>query len=386
MSEVVIAGLGWSEVGEHWETSLRDLAVMVMVSAMQEAGHLQPEAVYVGNMLAPVLSNQAHVGVLLADNAGLRGVEAVTIEAGSASGAAALRSGYMAVASGQVNSALVVGVEKFTDRIGSPVEAALATNTDSDYEAPHGMTANAQAALIMRRYMHEFDVPHDAFAGFSITAHANGAHNPMAMFRSPISLETYQKAGLVSDPLNLFDVAPVADGAAALLLTRSDLLPAGFSHPLVRISGSAMVNDRLALHDRPDLLDFPAARISVQRACQQAGIHSGDVDLFELFDAYSIFAALSLEAAGFAERGQGWKLAQEGQIGLDGLLPIATFGGLKARGNPGGATGVFQAVEAVLQLRGQAGKNQVKDARRALVQSLGGAAATAVTHVLERID
>jgi acetyl-CoA C-acetyltransferase len=386
MSEVVIAGLGWSEVGEHWEISLRDLAVTVMMSAIREAGQLQPEAVYVGNMLAPVLSNQAHVGVLLADNAGLRGVEAVTIEAGSASGGAALRSGYMAVASGQVDSALVVGVEKFTDRIGSPVEAALATNTDSDYEAPHGMTANAQAALIMRRYMHEFGVNHDAFAGFAVTAHANGAHNPMAMFRSPISLETYQKAGLVSEPLNLFDVAPVADGAAALLLTRSDLLPTGFSHPLVRISGSAMVNDRLALHDRPDLLDFPAARTSVQRACQQAGIHPGDVDLFELFDAYSIFAALSLEAAGFAERGQGWKLAQEDQIGLEGLLPIATFGGLKARGHPGGATGVYQAVEAALQLRGQAGKNQVKDARRALVQSLGGAAAIAVAHVLERLE
>ena len=111
-----------------------------------------------------------------------------------------------------------------------------------------------------------------------------------------------------------------------------------------------------------------------------------DVHLFELFDAYSIYAVLSLEAAGFAERGHGWELAQDDNLSLQGELPISTFGGLKARGNPGGATGVYQAAEAVLQLRGQAGANQVPDAERALVQSLGGPASSAVTHVLERTD
>ena len=145
---------------------------------------------------------------------------------------------------------------------------------------------------------------------------------------------------------------PYADGAAALILTRRELLPPGYPHPLVRITGSSIVTDRLALHDRPDLLAFDAARLSVERACRQAGIRPGDVDLFELYDSSSIIAALSLEAAGFAERGQGWQLAQDDQLGLHGLLPIATFGGLKARGNPVGATGVYQAVEAALQLRG----------------------------------
>jgi acetyl-CoA C-acetyltransferase len=154
----------------------------------------------------------------------------------------------------------------------------------------------------------------------------------------------------------------------------------------VRISGSSSVSDTLALHDRPDLLSFKAARQSAERALRQAGILPGDIDLFELFDAYSIFAALSLEAAGFAERGAGWQLAQDGKIDLDGSLPISTFGGLKARGNPGGATGVYQVVEAVLQLRNQAGDSQVKDARRAMVQCLGGPASSAATHVLERVD
>ena len=189
----------------------------------------------------------------------------------------------------------------------------------------------------------------------------------------------------MSEPLNMFDVAPYADGAAALLLTSLEQVPEGFDHPLVRISGSSIVTDTLALHDRQDLLAWYAAGFSVERACRQAGILPTDVDLFEYYDAYSIYAALSLEAAGFARRGQGWQMALDGQISLSGKVPAATMGGLKARGNPGGAAGVYQAVEAVLQLRGEAGKNQVPEARLALVQCLGGPASTAVTHVLERV-
>jgi acetyl-CoA C-acetyltransferase len=114
-----------------------------------------------------------------------------------------------------------------------------------------------------------------------------------------------------------------------------------------------------------------------------AGCQAGDVDLFECWDAYSIYGVLSLEAAGFAARGEGWKMAQPNQIGRDGLLPVATFGGLKARGNPGGATGVYQAVEATLQLRGEAGDNQLTCAERAMIQCLGGPASSAVAHILE---
>ena len=381
--EVVIAGIGQTEVGEHWGISLRELALKAIETAEQDADGLQPQALFVGNMLAPALSRQAHLGSLVADFAGMTGIEAMTIEAAGASGGAALRAGYLAVASGEADVALVVGVEKFTDQVGSPIEAALASSTDSDFESIHGMTPTAQAALMMQRYLHEFDVPRQAFAGFPLTAHANGAGNPNAMFRKAISLEAYNKAGAVSEPLNMFDVAPNADGAAALLLTRPDMLPPGFPHPLVRIAGSSLVTDALALHDRPDPLTFQAARLSVERACRQARITPLQVDLFELFDAYSIYAALSLEAAGFAGRGEGWKLAQDGGLGLNGTLPIATLGGLKARGNPGGATGVYQAVEAVLQLRGEAGVNQIAGARRAMVQSLGGPASTAVTHLLE---
>lgn len=386
MTDVVIAGIGQTEVGEHWDIALRDLAFYAMNAAMKDSGGLRPQALLVGNMLAPNLSRQAHLGVLLADFAGMRGIEAVTAEAAGASGGAALRQGYLAVASGLVDVALVVGVEKFTDKVGSGVEEALSTTGDSDYESVQGMTPTAQAALMMRRYMHEHHVPADGFAGFALTAHANGAGNKLAMFRKDIKPEAYARADWVSDPVNMFDAAPIADGAAAVVLTRRDLLPAGFSAPLVKISGSASASDTLALHDRHDMLAFTAVTISTQQALARAGKSLADVNFFEYHDAYSIYAALSLEAAGYARRGEGWKLAAEGAIGLKGAIPCATMGGLKARGFPGGATGVYQAVEAATQLRGAAGINQVAGAKIGMVQSLGGPAATAVTHILERMD
>jgi len=385
MSEVVIAGIGQTDVGEHYSISLRELALLALEAAIQDADGLRPDILFVGNMIAPAASHQAHLGALISDYGGLAGIEASTIEAGGASGGAALRMGYFAVKSGEAKVALVLGIEKVTDQLGPGAEAMQALGEDSDYEAVHGLTPNAQAALLMRRYMHEHHVSHDVFAPFPILAHANALTNPHAMYHNPVTLEAYQHADPISDPLTIFDTAPVADGAAALILTQPELLPQGFTHPLVRITGSSLVTDRLAIHDRLDPLAFTAVRRSVEKACRQAGILPNDVDLFECYDSYSIVAALSLEAAGLANRGEGWKLAQEGRLSREGDLPIATMGGLKARGNPGGATGVYQAVEATLQLRGQAGANQVPSARRALIQCLAGPASSAVTHVLEAI-
>ena len=399
MTDVVIAGIGQTPVGEHWEASLRSLAVKVILAAIKDAGGLRPQALYVGNMLGATLSRQAHLGALLADFGGLHlgdskdrlyrehraGIAAETVEAGGASGGTALRQGYMAVASGLVDVALVVGVEKITDVVGPEVEAALATATDGDFEAIQGLTPTAQAALLARRYMHEFLMPSDGLAGFPLTAHANAGSNKNAMFRKAISLESYQKAEPLSDPLNMFDVAPNADGAAALILTRAELLPKVFAHPLVRVAASASASDTLGLHNRADPLWFAAAQVSVDHALRKAGIQREQVDLFEYHDVYSIYAALSLEAAGFAQAGQGWKLAADGSIGLTGQIPCATLGGSKARGNPGGATGVYQAVEAALQLQGRAGSNQIAGVKIAMIQCLGGPASTAVTHLLERI-
>ena len=385
MTDVIIAGVGQTDVGEHWDRSLRELGLYALEAAVRDAGGLRPQALFVANMLAPALSGQSHLATLIADFSGLSGIEASVVEAGGASGGAALRAGYQAVLSGLVDVAVVVGVEKVTDTVGGQVERAVSTMLDADYESEHGLTLTAQAALLMNRYLHETGAPREAFGGFPVTAHANGAGNPHAMFRRAIKPELYARAGAVSPPLNMFDVAPYADGAAAVVLTRPGILAELPDHRRVRISGSSIVTDTLALHDRDDVLDFKAARAGVEAACRQAGVMPGDMDLFELYDAFSIYGVLSLEAAGYAAKGEGWQLAQNGGISLGGELPVATMGGLKARGNPGGATGVYQAVEAVLQLRGQAGEVQVADARRALIQCMGGPASTVATHVLERV-
>jgi acetyl-CoA C-acetyltransferase len=382
MRDLYIAAAGLTPVGEHWHTSLRELALQAILAAQQDlAQHAgafapRPEALYVGNMLAGELSGQEHLGALVADYAGLRGIEASTVEAAGASGGAALRQALLAVGSGLVDTALVVGVEKMTDKVGAAVTAATATAADGDWEAAQGATPAALAALLMRRYLHEHGLSLRDMAGFSVNAHANARANPNAMFRNALTVEAYEKAGMVAEPINMLDTAPEADGAAALIVTAE--LSA------VRLLASAMATDTLALHDRVNLLRFEAAHQAAAKAYERAGLGPEAIDLFELHDAFTVFAALSLEAAGLAGYGEGWKLAQA-DIRRDGRIPISTFGGLKARGNPGGATGVYQVAEVVLQLRGEAGTNQVPGARIGMAQCLGGAGATAVTHILERV-
>ena len=382
MRNVAIVGVGRTPVGEHWDKSLRVLANEAIQAALADTQTTSIDALYVGNAYGGPISSQLQLGALIADYAGLHGVETYTLEAAGASGGAALRTAYLAVASGAVQTALVVGVEKMTDSIAGAGVAARSTSLDADFEAAQGATLTALAALLMRRYMFEYGLELDAFEGFSINAHANGAKSEYAMFRNSIKPGRFASAPLVSDPVNLFDGAPDADGAAALLITSAERA-ADLTPQPVRITASSAASDTLALHDRRDPLYLQAAQISADKAYAQAQLQPQDVDLFELHDAFTILSALTLEATGFAERGTGWQLAQNGDIYLNGRLPISTFGGLKSRGNPTGAAGVYQAVEATLQLRGQAGANQVTDARTALIQSLGGLASTAITHVLQ---
>jgi acetyl-CoA C-acetyltransferase len=383
MQEVSIIGVGQTPVGEHWELSLRHLALQAVQAALENAGLNKVDAIIVGNALGGVISNQNHLGALVADFAGMRGTEAFRVEAADASGGVALRQGYLMVASGMAQTAMVLGVEKVTDLIGSQRQTAMASFLDAEYEAAHGATPVALAAMLMRRYMHEYGVQVADFANFSVNAHANGAKNTNAMYRNLIRAERFSSAPLVADPVNLFDVAPEADGAAAVILTSAERAADLVPHP-VRILASAVGTDALAVHDRPDPLCLMAASLSAQRAYEQASIGPVDVDLLELHDSSTIMAVLSLEASGFAGRGEGWRLAADNQIGAKGSIPISTFGGLKSRGNPFGATGVYQAVEVVLQLRGEAGENQVTGAQIGMTQNLGGLGGTAVTHLFGR--
>lgn len=381
MTTVSIIGVGMTSIGEHWELGLRHLGLQAIQAALADAGVQHVDALVVGNALGGVMSNQNHLGALLADFAGMRGIEGVRIEAGDASGGVAFQHGLMLVASGAAQTVMVAGVEKATDMLASARQATLATLLDAEYEAAMGATPVGLMAIIMRRYMHEFGVDLASFAGFSVNAHANGSKNERAMFRNQIKPEGFARAPQVADPINLFDVAPEADGAAAVIITSVERAADMVPQP-VRVLASTSATDRLAVHDREDPLYLTSVALAVERAYARAGLKPKDIDLLELHDSSTIMATLALEASGFAPRGQGWRLAAEGKIGLTGELPISTFGGLKARGNPLGATGVYQIAEAALQLRGEAGSNQVSDAHIAMTQNVAGTGGTAVVHIL----
>jgi len=383
MNNVLISGIGQVPVAEHWEKSLASLSTSAIRAALQDAGNPQPDIVYIGNLMASSISHQANLGALVCEAAGLNGVEGTTVEAGEASGAAALHMGYLAIHAGLADCVLVVGVEKMTDMVGAEVESYMALSGDYDFETMQGITPAGMAGLLMQRYLQQYRVPRDAFGVFPIIAHRNAMQNPQAMYRREVDLETYHDAQEGSAILKLHDLPSYADGAAALVLVNEKFIEN--EHKVVEIAASQIATDTLAVHDRTDMLAFDAVRISTADALAQAGASHADMDLFECWDAPSIYGMLSLEASGFAERGRGWQFATRANLELDGVLPIATMGGIKARGFAPGAAGVYQVVDAVQQLRGEAGQNQVAGARVAMTQALSSAAAGAVTHILRRL-
>jgi acetyl-CoA C-acetyltransferase len=287
------------------------------------------------------------------------------------------------VASGEIETAVALGVEKMTDTIGSQVTAALATAADADYEVEQGVSFVGLNALLMRRYMHEYGWKHADFAPFSINAHANALHNPFARLHDAIDVQAFERSPMVATPINLLDASPIGDGAAAVIVVPAEKVQPSHSRPRIRILASTVATDSIAVHSRRDPLFLQAAFLSARQAYQMAGLFPEAIDLFELHDAFTIMAALSLEACGFAERGQAPRLALEGEITPQGRIPICTRGGLKARGHPVGATGVYQIVEVVQQLRGQCGPTQVADARIGMAQNIGGSGSTIYTHILQ---
>jgi acetyl-CoA C-acetyltransferase len=351
---------------------------------MEQAGIDKADAIYVGNALSGELTGQEHLAALIADFAGLEGIEALRVEAAGGSGGAAVRMGYLAVASGLQDVVIVTGVEKTTDLSGPAMEEALVTATDDDYEAIHGVSFVALNALLMQRYMYEYHLERRDFAHFSVNAHKNAVNNEHAMFRRPITVDDFENARMIAAPISLLDSAPIADGAAAVILCSDGMLRRNPSSA-VEIVASAVATDTIALHDRRNPVFLRGVHESAQRAYSQAGIDPDYIDVFELHDAFTILAALSLEACGFASEGRGVHLAMDGEISLEGRIPICTMGGLKGRGHPVGASGVYQVVELVQQLRREAGANQV-DCHLGMAQSIGGSGATTVTHILKSLD
>ena len=383
MRKVAILGIGQTKIDEHWDKSLREIGGEAAFAAMQDAGMDKVDALFVGNMLSPLVSAQNQLGTFFADWIGLWHHESVKVEAACASGAAALRAGLMAVAAGEIDSALIVGAEKMTDKAGHDVTSALATAADADYEVEQGISFVGINALVMRRYMHEFGWKHADFAPFSINAHANAMHNPFARLHQKINADQFENSSMVATPINLLDASPIGDGAAAAIIVPAEKVASVKGRPRVMVAGSASATDSIAVHSRKDPLFLSAAYKSSRQAYEMANVEPKDIDVFELHDAFSIMSALSFEACGFAERGQGVRLGLDNEIGPNGRVPVCTRGGLKARGHPVGATGMYQIVEIVQQLRGECGETQVDGAQIGMAQNIGGSGATILTHILK---
>lgn len=378
MRSVSIVATYQLPVRKRHEARLRELGAEVVRGALAAAGLERPDALYLGNMLSDELQSQKHLAALIADEAGLAGIEALLVRAATASGAAALRVGHLAVASGLVDTAIVVGVEKMSDQ--SPV-LALSKALDARYEVLEGATMLSQNAQIMQLYCDQYGISPDRFANFAVNAHRNAQHNPNALFHDKVvTEETVLNSRHIVPPLRLYDCAPICDGAAAVVLAPASEAGRYGNRP-VRILASTAATDRFRLADRPEPLRLRAAERSAQKALQQAGVRLEELDFFELHDAFSSMACLQLEAAGFAQPGRGWELAVENEIALEGRIPIATLGGLKARGHPIGATALYQACEIVQQLTGTAGENQLPAARIGMQQSVGGGGSTVITHI-----
>lgn len=389
MREVFVVGVGQTPVNRDSEQRGRHLAANALHSAMAHVGVASEriDALLIGNMTAGILGRQQQLGGLVADYAGLAGIEAMTVEAACASGAAAARLAYLLVAGGVHDIVAVCGVERMTHADKQAVTEALATAADWELEGRHGESFLSLNATLMRAYIQRFGVHADDFASFSINAHKNAITNPNALFHKAIDAEDHRASRTIVDPIRLFDVSPVCNGAAALILAsgpaaRTLAAPDG---PAVEIVGSSAATAPLALARRDDPLRLTAVETSVRKLLDEARVAHDEVDFFELHDAYTIMSVLSLESAGFTRPGSGPCFGHEGRIALGGDLPLSTFGGLKARGHPVGATGVYQLVEAYLQLTGRAGANQVAGAELGLVQNIGGTASTVINHLLRRV-
>jgi acetyl-CoA C-acetyltransferase len=375
---VSIIGTGQIPVQKKAPQTLRQMGATVIRQAMASANVSRVDALYASNMLGDELQGQKHLAALLADEAGLSGVEALEIRAATAAGAAALRVAYLAVASGAAEFAIAVGVEKMSQGIPTPI---LAKALDARYELPDGATLLSQNAYLMQQYKDTYHPPEDAFAHFSVNAHRNAHHNPNALFQNkPFTTQDVLDSRLISPPMRLLDCSPICDGAAAVLLAPTNEAH-HFNQTPVRILASNVVTDRFRSAERKNPLAVEAMRNSAEMAFSQAGLTREGIDFFEVHDAFSIMACLALEAAGFARWGEGWRLGEEGEIGLKGRIPISTMGGLKARGHPIGATAIYQVCEIVQQLTGTAGPNQLASPEIALMQSVGGVATTIITHM-----
>ncbi len=380
---VAIIGIGLTKFGEHWHMGLKELAVEAGIKAVEDAG-ISGENIQLvvgGNMSGGLFAGQEHGAGLLADYLGLNPIPAIRTEGACSSGGLAVRVGYLAVASGMYDVVAVGGVEKMTDVYGPQATTALSGAMDYETEAYFGATFPAIYALIARRHMHDFGTTRRQLSMVAVKNHAHAMHNPFAQYRNKITVEDVEKSAMVADPLRLLDCSPLTDGAATIILAPADIAKKYTDTPIY-IKASAQASDTLSLFSRRSITTLDATVHAAREAYRRAKITHKNIDLAEVHDCFTIAEICAYEDLGFTEKGNGGKLVESGQTAMGGKIPVNTSGGLKAKGHPVGATGVAQIAEIVMQLRGDAGKRQVKNAETGLAHNVGGSGATVTVHIL----
>ncbi len=384
---VFVAGVGLTRVGRHYGKGLADLAVEAAVKAIEDSG-LEPKAIIVSNMVGEILQEQANLAPLVAESLGLKNVPGLRVELGQASGLAAFQAAVSMVSSGLADPVLVVGVEKLTDYPTATVVSAASTTLNAEYEGYYAVTPAAVAAMAMRLYMERYGVSRDEMSEWPVMMHSNASENPYAQLRRRIRREDVVRSQVIADPITMLDSSPVGDGAAAVILASEDALrQAGGVDPgaPVEVAGLGWAGEALTYSLRDDPERLPAARLAVEEAYRSAGVTPRDIDVVELHDEYTVTGIVLLEELGFAERGRAAKLLAEGRFHPGDRPVVNPSGGLKARGHPYGATGVYQVAEVALQLQERFPGVKARGAEAGLAVSLTAHGSTAVAVVLRRV-
>lgn len=385
MANVGIVGIGHTKFGNSSEYDLSDVLSYAATDALIDAGFLarrkEVDQVIVGNMASGLFCHQSAVASAVISRMDMEPVPAELVENGPASGASAIKIGYMAVASGMADIVLVVAGEimrKVSGWVGTDYVATM-LHTDAEYNM--GLTLPAFGGMFTRMYMERYGLTERDLALLAVKNHANGAKNKYAHIQAPCTIEAIADGPdasvvntYVAEPLRMYSTCPVSDGAAALLLVNMDSPKVkDFPKKPIRIAGIASATDTHCVHNRKDPLMLNAVRIAAEKAFAMAKLKPSDISFAELHDAFSILELAISEEVGFFERGKSYLAVRKGETNLDGRLPINTSGGLKSKGHPVGGTGVSQAVELVRQLRGEAEKGrQVANPKYGMSVNFGG--------------
>lgn len=387
MNQVAIIGVGHTKFGKLEDKDLMDLLCEASLEAIRDSNTNDKDfdAVYVASMLAETLNYITGVASALVDRIGLLPAAADHIKNGPASGGSAIKNAFYAIASGACDLVLVSGAEKMT-HITTPgaVTSAVASMTHHTAERQHGASLPSFAGMMARSYMERYNVPKEWITSIAVKNHRNGLNNPYAHFQKEITLEKAMSSPMIADPLQLYDICPISDGGAALVMCNADIAKKYCDTPIL-ITGLGQATDTHIVYEREDMTVLKALQICSDKAYKMANKTPKDIDVAELHDAFEILEAVESEDIGFFKKGEGAKAAWEGQTEIGGVIPINPSGGLKAKGHPLGATGVAQVVELVWQLRGEAGKRQVSGANTGITCNFGGFGNNIISILVERM-